>query len=539
MDDSTTNTFELRRYIALFWHWAWLLLLMTTLAAGAAYLIAKRMTPVYQATSLVLINEAPLNRTTDYSTLTTSQLLAQTYSQMMTTRPVLEAVAQAIGLEKSYASILQDKIQVKPVSNTSLMTIYVTDTDPARAADIANTLVAVFTEQNQADQASRYAASKQSLETQMAQMDQQIQSTNAQISALADIPSNKTERDQLNYTLSQYRETYATLSQSYEQIRLAEAQSISNIVQKESAVPPTLPIRPQVLRSTLLGAAVGLILAAGLIYMIEMLDDTLKDPQEVTRRFGLPILGLIATHTSENGTLITQSQPRSPAAEAFRALRTNLQYASVDHPLHTLLVTSPSPEDGKSTIAANLSIVLAQSGRNVALVDADLRRPKLHRLMHVNNRGGGLSGLFVDPQVVLDGHLKKTGIEFLSALPAGSTPPNPSELLGSSKMFRILDQLRQRSEVVVIDSPPVLAVTDAVVLSTHVDGVLLVVKPSVTKIPALTQSIDQLRQVGANILGVVLNDVEVKRSGYRYYYYKAYQHAYENRYTKITEEPTK
>jgi capsular exopolysaccharide synthesis family protein len=154
----------------------------------------------------------------------------------------------------------------------------------------------------------------------------------------------------------------------------------------------------------------------------------------------------------------------------------------------------------------------------------------------VANRGG-LSDLFLDPQLVLDGHLHKTGIELLSALPAGSTPPNPSELLGSDKMKRILDLLCQRFKVTVIDSPPVLAVTDAVVLAPRVDGVLLVVKPSVTKIPALTQSINQLRQVGANILGVVLNDVQVNRGGYKYYYYhKAYQHAYENRYTKNLEK---
>jgi non-specific protein-tyrosine kinase len=539
MDDSTNFSFEFRRYIALFWHWAWLLALMAALAGGAAYISSIWTTPVYQATTLVLINEAPLNMTTSYSMLTTSERLAQTYSQVMTTRPVLEAVAQDLGFEKGYADNLEKNIQVQPVQNTSLMTIHVEDTDPALAANIANTLVEVFAEQNLAAQAARYAASKLSLETQMAQIDQQIQSTNDQLSLLEDIPANKVDRDQLTYTLSQYRQTYASLSQSYEEIRLAEAQSISNIIQKEPAIPPVSPIRPQVMRSTLLGAAVGLMLAAGLVFLIEMLDETLKDPQEVTRRFGLPILGLIATHASEDGTLITQSQPRSPAAEAFRALRTNLQYTSVDHPLHTLLITSPSPEDGKSTIAANLSVVLAQGGRNVALVDADLRRPRQHRLMSVTNRPG-LSELFVDPDLVLDGNLQKTKIELLLTLSAGKTPPNPSELLGSDKMNRILEQLCKRSEMVVIDSPPVLAVTDAIVLSPRVDGVLLVVKPRITKLPALKQSIEQLQQVGANILGVVLNDVEIKRGGYQYYYYyKAYQHAYQNRYTQNPTKPAK
>jgi capsular exopolysaccharide synthesis family protein len=285
-----------------------------------------------------------------------------------------------------------------------------------------------------------------------------------------------------------------------------------------------------------MGAVLGLMLGVGLVLLIDMLDDTLKDPQDVTRRFGLPVLGLIATYTTEFGSLITQSQPRSPAAEAFRSLRTNLQYSSVDRPLHTLLVTSPSPEDGKSTIAANLSVVMAQGGRSVTLLDADLRRPRQYRLMSVTNRPG-LSELFVEPELVLDGQLRQTKVDLLSALPAGKTPPNPSELLGSDKMNQILALLRQHSELVVIDTPPVLAVTDAIVLSPRVDGVLLVVKPRVTRLPALEQTVKQLQRVGANILGVVLNDVEMKRSGYRYYYYyKAYQHAYENSYTQ---SPTK
>ena len=538
MNESFSLSVELRRYIALVWHWAWLLVLLTGLAGGAAYLNAKRMTPLYRASTLVLVNEAPANRSVDYSSMVTSQYLAQTYAKMMTTLPIMEAVAERIGLDKSYGAALKGEILVQQIENTQLMNIYVTNPDPNQAALIANTLVKVFSEQNQADQASRYAASKQSLENQMAQANNQIQEINNQISELADLPANQSARDQLNATLSQYNQTYAYLLQSYEQIRLAEAQSTSNIIQKEPARTPTSPIQPRVFNSTFQGAVVGFVLAAGLIFLIEALDDTLKDPQEITRRFGLPILGLIATHGSEEEKLITQAQPRSPVAEAFRSLRTNLQYASVDHPLHTILVTSPSPEDGKSTIAANLSIVLAQSGRTVGLIDADLRRPVQHRLIGLINRGG-LSGLFADPNLILDGNLQKTGTEYLYAIPAGRTPPNPSELLGSDKMYRILESVRQRTDVVVIDTPPVLAVTDAVVLSPKVDGVLLVVKPGVTKLPMLKQSIDQLRQVGANILGIVLNDVQVQRSGYKYYYYRAYQHAYQNRYIDNTEEQLK
>jgi non-specific protein-tyrosine kinase len=530
-DDTSNFSLELQRYVALIWHWSWLLILITVIAGGTAFLVSKNMTPVYQASTLLLINEAPLNQAANYSSLTTSERLAQTYAQMMTTRPVLEAVAESLMIDEAYLDTIQEEIRVQTVPNTSLLRVFVTDPNPILAADVANKLVEVFAQQNLADQASRYVASKQSLEEQMVQIDEQIESTNQQLTILENIPDNQATRDQLSQTLSQYRQTYAVLSQSYEEIRLAEAQSLSNIIQKETAVPPTIPIRPQVGRNTIMGMVVGLMLGVGLVFLIEMLDTSLKDPQEVTRRFGLPILGMIASHTPAEGQLIAKAEPRSQVAEAFRGLRTNLQYTSVDRPLHTLLITSPSPDDGKSTIAANLGIVLAQSGKRVALVDADLRRPVQHKLLRLANRRG-LSQLFITPEIHLNGNLQKTDVEFLSAVTAGQTPPNPADLLGSETMIRILDQLLGSTDMVVIDSPPVMAVTDALVLAPRVDGVLLVVKPSTTDLPTLQRSIEQLRQVGANILGVVLNDVEITRSGYHNYYYRsAYQRTYHYNYT--------
>jgi non-specific protein-tyrosine kinase len=196
----------------------------------------------------------------------------------------------------------------------------------------------------------------------------------------------------------------------------------------------------------------------------------------------------------------------------------------VDHPIHTLLVTSPSPEEGKSTVSSNLGVILAQGGARVVIIDADLRRPKQHKLMGINNRKG-ITELFTYSQPVLNGNLQKTEIENLFALPSGKIPPNPSELLGSAKMVQILEQVEKQAEMIIIDSPPVLAVTDAVVLAQRVDGVLIVMKPGVTKFQAMKQAIDQLQRIGANILGVVLNDVEIKRSGYKYAYYKGYYYA--------------
>lgn len=533
--ESQSFSEDIRRYLALAWHWAWLLILAGAIAAGVAYYINRNTTPVYQASATFLINEAPLTRSADYSSIVTSQSLAQTYALLMTKEPVLQGVVDRLGLNIP-AGYLKGSVSVSPVKDTQLIVVSVVDTNPQRAVDIANTLGEVFAEQNQALQASRYTASKQNLEEQLARLDQQIQEVTASLSNLGAEPitgastpdPNRADRDRLQTTLAQYRQTYAYLLQSYEQVRLAEAQSTSNIVQVEPAQLPRSPIRPRTMRNSAMAGVVGLMVAAGIVFLIEALDDTIKSPEDISRQLGVPILGIIATHESEAEGLVTANQPRTPVAEAFRALRTNIQYASVDRPLKTLLVTSPSPEDGKSTITANLGVVLAQGGRKVVIIDADLRRPRIHKLFKLSNQQG-TSDLFVKPQEPLNGAVQKTEVANLYALTSGSLPPNPSELLGSEKMVKILEMIHDEADIIIVDSPPLLAVTDAAVLAPRTDGVLLVVKPGKTKLVACRQAVEQLQRVGANILGVVLNDVELRRSRYKYAYYKGY-YSYHNYY---------
>jgi capsular exopolysaccharide synthesis family protein len=299
----------------------------------------------------------------------------------------------------------------------------------------------------------------------------------------------------------------------------------------EAAVAPVTPIRPKIPTNTLLGGVVGLLVALGVVFLVESLDDTLKHTSQITGTGAgaLPVLGFIPFFdTSDDKLPLVASQPRSPIAERFRALRTNIQFSSVDHPLHTILVTSPAPGDGKTTVAANLAVALAQSGLQVALVDADLRRPTLHKKLNVAN-GGGISGLFVQPRLHLNGNLQSTGLPGLDVLTGGSTPPNPAELLGSVKMQEVLRLVKEQRELIILDSPPVTSVTDAVVLSSRVDGVILVVRPGQTRVGACRESIAELQRAGANILGIVLNGVKAEDaryySGYYHYYY---YHYYEN-----------
>jgi succinoglycan biosynthesis transport protein ExoP len=527
---STAELFS--QYAGLLLRWSWLLILMAALAGGVAYYISSLQTPIYQASAMMMINIAPSSQYDTYTTIITSQQFAGTYAQVMTTRPVLDAVATRLGLPAIDASI-----NVKPIENTQLMRVTVQDTDPLRASMIANTLVVVFGEQIQADQATRYADSKRTLEDQLGIVEAQIKTTSEALIALGVDPvtstgpvggnPNAAQVAQLETTLAQYRQSYATLLQSYEQVRLAEAQSASSILLKDPAVPPGAPIQPQPLRSALLAAASGLLLAAGVVFLIEFLDDTIRDPEEIARSWGVPVMGIILKYNSGVNELVTTKEPRSPTSEAFRSLRTNLQFASAASPIRTLLVTSASPMEGKTTITANLAAVIAQTGRTVVVVDADLRRPRIHKIFQLSNHQG-LTDQFLRPMEHLDGVVKPTEVKDLFAITSGNLPPNPSELLSSEKMSNILKELTKQFNAVLLDTPPTLFVTDALVLASRVDGVLLVVKPSITKRTDLRHAIDQMRRVNANLLGVIVNDVKASRI--RNYYYRGY--SYSKKYGK-------
>lgn len=310
-----------------------------------------------------------------------------------------------------------------------------------------------------------------------------------------------------------------------EQLQTIENSANSGVIHLEPATAPKSPARPQVLMNTILAAIAGLALSLGVVFLIEALDDTIHTPEDVSRYLGLPIFGVIPSHVIETGKPITIAEPRSPVSDAYRNLRANIHFASVDRPLKTLLITSCMPGEGKSTLAANLGVVLAQSDLKTAIVDADFRRPHVHKNMGLPNRRG-LSDLLAEQPVLLKDKLQQTEIESLKVLTSGSLPPNPTELLGSEKIFQILQLLGDQADMLVIDTPPMLVVADAAVIASRLDGVLMVIKPGATRITAARQSIEQLRRAKANLLGVVLNDINIKRDGYYGGYYHSYQYRY-------------
>lgn len=215
-------------------------------------------------------------------------------------------------------------------------------------------------------------------------------------------------------------------------------------------------------------------------------------------------------------TLVTLTMPRAPVSEAYRTLRTNLEFSSLDKPLKTIVVTSPGPDEGKSTTLANLAVTLAQAEKRVILVDCDLRRPSQHEIFGLTNEVG-LTTMMVDEQAMKAPPLQATTVPSLSVLTTGPLPPNPSELVGSRRMGEIIAGLSEAADVVLFDAPPVIAVTDAAVLASRVDGVLLVIKAGGTKRDHAQKAKALLDKVSAHLVGAVLNNVKMDTSYYRYY----------------------
>lgn len=203
--------------------------------------------------------------------------------------------------------------------------------------------------------------------------------------------------------------------------------------------------------------------------------------------------------------LVTVSDPRSAAAEAYRALRTNLSFSSLDDPIHTLIVTTPAPQENKSIVIANLAVIMAQGGNRTLLADCDLRRPALHEIFGVDN-SRGLTTMMLDESAMSDPPVQETEIENLWLLPSGPLPPNPADLLGSRRMDAVIAQLTSRMDIVLLDAPPVIAVTDAAVLGSKVDGLLLVVSAGVTRRDHAERAKAMLDKVNIRIVGTVLDN---------------------------------
>lgn len=514
---------ELKQYWQILMRWLWLIAIGALLAAGTAYAVSSNTEPVYQSTVTLRVDATTGVLTNQYAGVLAAEQKIGTYSQQMTMRPVMEATLKLLGLENQMNSgSLAGQTSVSPVKDTQLIRLSVEHTDPELAAKIANTIAAVFIEQNQEFEQSRYAASKEALASELEQVQKDLEATQLLIDELG-VPTTSEEQvelERLNLTLSTQRATYTNLLSNYEQLRIAEASQSSVLVIAEEAIASSSPIRPRTRNNTMLAGAVGAMLAIGVVFLIEYLDDTIKIPDEIMASTGLTTLGAIGqiSGVEDSEKLVTVISPRSPLSEAYRSLRTNIQYASVDGPLSSILITSPGPSEGKSTTVANLAIAMAQAGLRVVLIDADLRRPVLHRFFELPN-GRGLTTALLDLTSPVTNHVQMSGISNLRVMTSGPMPPNPAELLGSQRQIELMAALEKDSDVILLDSPPVLTVADASVLAPQVGGILLVIEAGRTRAQMLQNAAKALQRTDGRVIGVAMNRLTARRTGYYYYQY--------------------
>jgi capsular exopolysaccharide synthesis family protein len=449
---------ELRDYITVLRKgWALILVLaLVGVAAAAAFSIAKH--PQYAASAQVFVSTETSGSAADLAqgnTFTQQRVL--TYSNLVSTPIVLLPVISSLKLNMTAAQLAQ-LVSADAPTNTTLITINVTDPDPKQAADIAN-------------------ATSQSLTNVV----QNIEATDA------------------------------------------NGQSTVKLTRVQEAQVPSKPVSPNVPVNIILGLLVGLALGVGIAVLRETLDNRVRTEDDVEKLSSAPIVGGIAFDSkASQRPLIVQADPRSPRAESFRTLRTNLQYLDLEGTARTFVMTSSVESEGKSTTVANLAIALDSAGFKVILIDADLRRPKIAQYMDLEG-AAGLTDVLIG-RAQLEDVAQPWGRGDMAVLPAGPVPPNPSELLGSRAMQLLIERLEQEFDYVLFDAPPLLPVTDAAILAKKASGAIVVVASGRTHRNQFAGAISALENVGANVAGVVLTMMPTKGPGA--YGYGRYGYAY-------------
>jgi polysaccharide biosynthesis transport protein len=342
------------------------------------------------------------------------------------------------------------------------------------------------------------------------------------------------------------REMFDLLIKRFKETSLTEDIRTGNIRIIDPAQIPKSPVKPKKTQNIMLAIVVGLSLGTGLAFFLEYIDSTIKFPEDISQFLKIPYLGpvpALAVDINPDGSfverkpqddLITLLEPKSTASEAYRGIRTSLLLSSPDKPPQVILVCSSAPREGKTITTANIAIAMAQTGNNVLVLDCDMRRPKIHKVFGCE-RNRGMSNILAG-SCTMDDTIFHTRIQNVDVIPSGPIPPNPSEILISHRMRELIEQARTRYDRIIIDSPPITAVTDASIISSLVDGVLIVIRANDTHREIIKNGISHLRSINAHILGAVLNGVEMGRESYYYYQYYYYYYGEDGTKGKRTKQ---
>ena len=494
----------------------------TMVAAIFSFLSILRQPAIYQARTTLLIGTTITDPNPSNNEFILGQQLASAYANLANREIVRSATMKALNINQ-----LPEYI-ARAIPNTQLIEIVVTDVDPERSKRIADELAAQLvllspTSPQPEDQGRQEFINQQldNIEVQIKETEDELEKLQEELSALISAQQILDTQNQIFALQSKL----TTMQDEYGDL-LANTQqgAINTLTIIESASPTSRPIGTQKGLTVLLAAAIGFVLAACEAYLLEFLDDTLKSANDVERLFSAPIIGHIFEQgdgMNEENRLYDADDLRHPMADAFRALRTNIEISQADRPLKTILVTSADIGDGKTSVAANLALSIAQRDKEVVLIDVDLRRPSVHEFFELTN-DQGLVDLISDRAALSDVLRCKEGKK-VTVLTSGDTPPNPTELLSSEKFDQLLSKLEETTDVVIIDGPPFI-VADAMVMASKVDGVLLVVRPGHTRRSLALGALEQIKLAGVRVIGVVLNRIPLR--GADYYAGRSYVYTY-------------
>jgi polysaccharide biosynthesis transport protein len=528
----TESSFELRDYLQVLSRRKFLVILAAAVAVAVSLVSSFLQTPVYQAESRLLLQPSSSTRLFEQQSGSSldPQRDADTAIQVLKSASVKDAVKKQLGSAPS--------ISASVVGETNVVAVKARSTSPGSATRIANAYVTSYVEFKRSQAIEENLAASTQVKAKIDDLQRDIKVLEARVSSADPEQRDAVERDVARQRDALFSQQ-ATFKQTLDQLQVRTALDNGGAQVVSPAPTPSSPVAPTKARSAALALLLGLILGVAIAFAVEHLDDSIGNMEDLERATdAAPVIALVPAFSEAArgrlGSVVTLSRQTSRAGEAYRSLRTSVQFMSLDTPIRTIQITSPNPFEGKTTTVANLGVAIAGTGTRVAVVDLDLRRPRLHEVFDLDNEKGFTSVLL--GRVALDDALQPisgppvTGLA--TVLPAGPVPPNPSELLSSPRVQKLLDELNERVDMVLLDSPPVLPVTDALVVSRCADALLLVTKAGRTSRHGVRRAVELLQQVGAPIRGVVLNGVSERESygyGYGGRYGYGYGHGYGDR----------
>jgi succinoglycan biosynthesis transport protein ExoP len=495
-----------RSYLQILRRRKWWIGLAAALGLGVSLAFSLTAQKEYSATAQLLVqpsvDESGVAATQQQPVTQTD---VETELQLVTSAPVQQAVRARLNSAPA--------VSASEVGQTNVMAITATSEVPSRAALIANLYATAFVQYRQ-------AVAERSLTTAEAQLRSQISLLGQQLSSLRGNTNSPAASALLNQQ--------AVLKEQLAQMQVSGAVDTGDVVLVTPAQAPTSPSSPKPAQDALLGLAVGLALGLGAAFLRDSLDDKLASKEAAEQAGGAPVLAMTPVVSSwrrrEQQLVVTVTDPTSPAAESYRSLRTSLQFVRQEGQVRSIVVTSPGAGEGKTATLANLGVVFAQAGERVVLVSCDLRRPRIGAFFGLDEEDG-LTRVLLGQRTLEQVLVPVPHHDGLSLLPAGPIPPNPAELLESARAGEVLASLHEWFDLVLIDTPPVLPFTDAAILSRHADATLVLAAAGQTRRGDLHRAVEKLDQVGATILGLVLNKVS-RQTGRSYgygYSYKPYR----------------